>query len=604
MVAAIERERPALVFLAYPNNPTGNLFDAAAHGARPARGAGAGRRRRGVPRVRRRELPAAPRRVPEPRSCCARSRRSGWRGCAWATRSAAPEWIAEFDKVRPAVQSQRADAGGRAGAAGRAGDCSPSRRRRSRRSARASKRRSRACRASSVFPTQTNFVLARVPDAPRWFDAPARRRHPGEEPARLASAARALPAHHRRHARRERRAARGARNDYDRPRSRLPKPAPRRSSATPRRRRSPSRSTSTAAAAPSSRPACRSSTTCSTSSRGTGMLDLTVAREGRPPHRRAPHRRGHRHHARARRCAKALGDKTGLTRYGHAYVPLDEALSRVVIDLSGRPGLEFHVPFTRAMIGAFDVDLDARVLPGLRQPRAGHAAHRQPARPERPPPGRDRVQGVRARAARWPSRRDPRAAGVDPVDQGTLCSAILRAVAAATRSPRMIRHRRRRLRDGQPALGGEGARPRRARPRRSSSPPIRTSSGSAARVVLPGQSAMPDCMRGLDASGLARGGRRGGAHAAVPRHLPRPADAVRDERGGPDGRALGSCAGRVVAVSRRRDDAADGRAAQGAAHGVEPRAPDARASALGGHRGRHAASISRTAIIRCRPIRR
>ena len=55
--------------------------------------------------------------------------------------------------------------------------------------------------------------------------------------------------------------------------------------------------------------------------------------------------------------AKAIGDKKGVRRYGHAYVPLDEALSRVVIDLSGRPGLEFHVPFTRARIGEFDVDL-------------------------------------------------------------------------------------------------------------------------------------------------------------------------------------------------------------------------------------------------------
>ena len=55
--------------------------------------------------------------------------------------------------------------------------------------------------------------------------------------------------------------------------------------------------------------------------------------------------------------ARALGDKAGLTRYGHAYVPLDEALSRVVVDLSGRPGLEFHVLFTRARIGEFDVDL-------------------------------------------------------------------------------------------------------------------------------------------------------------------------------------------------------------------------------------------------------
>ena len=55
--------------------------------------------------------------------------------------------------------------------------------------------------------------------------------------------------------------------------------------------------------------------------------------------------------------AKALGDKLGLRRYGHAYVPLDEALSRVVIDLSGRPGLEFHVNFSRGRIGEFDADL-------------------------------------------------------------------------------------------------------------------------------------------------------------------------------------------------------------------------------------------------------
>ncbi|MCC5886895.1 MAG: imidazoleglycerol-phosphate dehydratase HisB [Gammaproteobacteria bacterium] len=55
--------------------------------------------------------------------------------------------------------------------------------------------------------------------------------------------------------------------------------------------------------------------------------------------------------------AQALGDKVGVRRYGHAYVPLDEALSRVVVDLSGRPGLVFNVPFSRAWIGEFDVDL-------------------------------------------------------------------------------------------------------------------------------------------------------------------------------------------------------------------------------------------------------
>ena len=61
----------------------------------------------------------------------------------------------------------------------------------------------------------------------------------------------------------------------------------------------------------------------------------------------------------------ALGDKRGIKRYGYAYVPLDEALSRVVVDLSGRPGLEFHVPFTRAMIGQFDVDLSHEFFQGL-----------------------------------------------------------------------------------------------------------------------------------------------------------------------------------------------------------------------------------------------
>lgn len=55
--------------------------------------------------------------------------------------------------------------------------------------------------------------------------------------------------------------------------------------------------------------------------------------------------------------AKAVGDKKGITRYGHAYVPLDEALSRAVIDFSGRPGLEMHVDFTRGRVGNFDVDL-------------------------------------------------------------------------------------------------------------------------------------------------------------------------------------------------------------------------------------------------------
>ncbi|NDV13577.1 imidazoleglycerol-phosphate dehydratase HisB [Crenobacter caeni] len=63
--------------------------------------------------------------------------------------------------------------------------------------------------------------------------------------------------------------------------------------------------------------------------------------------------------------ARAIGDKQGIRRYGHAYVPLDEALSRVVIDLSGRPGLEYHLPFTRAAIGSFDVDLFSEFFHGF-----------------------------------------------------------------------------------------------------------------------------------------------------------------------------------------------------------------------------------------------
>jgi imidazoleglycerol-phosphate dehydratase len=67
--------------------------------------------------------------------------------------------------------------------------------------------------------------------------------------------------------------------------------------------------------------------------------------------------------------AEALGDKRGIRRFGHAYVPLDEALSRVVLDCSGRPGLEFHVEFPRARVGDFDVDLSIEFFRGF----ANHA---------------------------------------------------------------------------------------------------------------------------------------------------------------------------------------------------------------------------------------
>lgn len=87
-----------------------------------------------------------------------------------------------------------------------------------------------------------------------------------------------------------------------------------------------------------------------------GLIDLTVTAEG-DLHIDAHHTVEDIGITIGQAVAMAIGDKKGIRRYGHAYVPLDEALSRVVIDLSGRPGLEFHCEFSRARIGDFDVDL-------------------------------------------------------------------------------------------------------------------------------------------------------------------------------------------------------------------------------------------------------
>ncbi|AAZ97664.1 imidazoleglycerol-phosphate dehydratase [Thiobacillus denitrificans ATCC 25259] len=87
-----------------------------------------------------------------------------------------------------------------------------------------------------------------------------------------------------------------------------------------------------------------------------GLIDLDIAAKG-DLHIDAHHTVEDTGITLGQAFAKALADKKGIRRYGHAYVPLDEALSRVVIDLSGRPGLEYHVDYTRARIGDFDVDL-------------------------------------------------------------------------------------------------------------------------------------------------------------------------------------------------------------------------------------------------------
>ena len=116
---------------------------------------------------------------------------------------------------------------------------------------------------------------------------------------------------------------------------------------------------------------------------------------------------------------QALGDKKGIRRFGYAYVPLDEALSRVVIDLSGRPGLEFHVPFTRALIGTFDVDLVHEFFQGF----VNHAlatVHVDNLRGDNAHHQAETVFKAFARALRVACERDARAAGILPSTKGTL----------------------------------------------------------------------------------------------------------------------------------------------------------------------------------------
>lgn len=116
---------------------------------------------------------------------------------------------------------------------------------------------------------------------------------------------------------------------------------------------------------------------------------------------------------------QAAGDKTGLRRYGHAYVPLDEALSRVVIDLSGRPGLELNIDFARACIGEFDVDLVNEFFQGFVNHAlvtlhidnlSGKNAHHQA----------ETVFKAFGRALRMAVENDPGAAGIIPSTKGTL----------------------------------------------------------------------------------------------------------------------------------------------------------------------------------------
>jgi len=117
--------------------------------------------------------------------------------------------------------------------------------------------------------------------------------------------------------------------------------------------------------------------------------------------------------------AQALGDRKGIRRYGHAYVPLDEALSRVVIDFSGRPGLEFHVPFARARIGAFDVDLASEFFHGFVN-HAGVTLHIDNLRGQNAHHQLETVFKAFGRALRMAVEIDARAAGRIPSTKGSL----------------------------------------------------------------------------------------------------------------------------------------------------------------------------------------
>ena len=149
-----------------------------------------------------------------------------------------------------------------------------------------------------------------------------------------------------------------------------------------------------------------------------GMIDLEVEAQG-DLHIDAHHTVEDIGITLGQALTKALGNKAGLRRYGHAYVPLDEALSRVVIDLSGRPGLVFEVDFVRAMIGAFEVDLVREFFQGLVN-HAGMTLHIDALRGENAHHQAETIFKAFGRALRMAVELDPRAAGSIPSTKGAL----------------------------------------------------------------------------------------------------------------------------------------------------------------------------------------
>ena len=149
-----------------------------------------------------------------------------------------------------------------------------------------------------------------------------------------------------------------------------------------------------------------------------GMLDLAITAKG-DLHIDAHHTVEDVGITFGQALRQALGDKRGIRRYGCAYVPLDEALSRVVLDLSGRPGLEFHVPFVRAIVGTFDVDLVHEFFQGF----VNHALvtlHVDNLRGANAHHQAETVFKAFSRALRMACERDPRAGTEVPSTKGAL----------------------------------------------------------------------------------------------------------------------------------------------------------------------------------------
>lgn len=149
-----------------------------------------------------------------------------------------------------------------------------------------------------------------------------------------------------------------------------------------------------------------------------GMMDISIAAKG-DLHIDAHHTVEDIGITLGQAFSQAIGDKKGVRRYGHAYVPLDEALSRVVLDISGRPGLEYGVEFTRARIGEFDVDLIHEFFQGFANHALvtlhidnlrGHNAHHQA----------ETIFKAFGRALRMAVEADPRMAGIMPSTKGSL----------------------------------------------------------------------------------------------------------------------------------------------------------------------------------------